>query len=124
VQAAPRGSTRRLSVSVENDCGRTIRYFPGIENAGAAGMPAGEHALVMATMASKGYRSLWLEDTQLFGHPANWADQLRGCWAIGSELWAEGVGRSVPAFNNLWDALGGYEEGRKIPTTIVDYVAR
>ena len=125
IQVSPRGVVRRLSVSVENDCGRVTRYFPGIENGDDPDkVPAGDHELVMATMATKGYRALWLQGTELFGHPANWPDQLHGCWAIGQELWTNGVGRSSNAFNSLWEALGGFEEGRKVPVTVVEYATR
>lgn len=124
VQNTKQGQLRRLAVSVEDGDGRVIRYYPGIENASySARVPAGSGELVMTKMATKRHRALWLEDTRVFGHPANWARQLQGCWAIGNELYPEGVGYSEPAFENLWHALGGWREGKRVPYTAIEYEA-
>lgn len=104
------GTLRRILV-----VGPSGEAYAGIENAvDKDKMPAGEHELIMATMSKAKLAGLWLPGTELFGHPANYAMELSGCWAIGRAT-EFGVTASAMTFGRLFDELGGFLEGRKIP---------
>lgn len=95
--------------------------LPGIENADDPDkMPSGAYDLVMATMATASMRGLWLPGTQLFGHPANWPHQLKGCWAIGRARDGHGVLASRQAFQDLFADLGGFVEGERVPVQVIE----
>lgn len=47
-------------------------------------------------------------------HPANWPYQLEGCIALGLTQMFDGVGNSRSGFLDLWDELGGWEEGKEL----------
>lgn len=47
-------------------------------------------------------------------HPANWPDQLEGCIAAGSERSILGVSRARDAILDIFDAIGGWEQDKKI----------
>ena len=111
---------RRLIVSVElGGGGPVLLVVPGIENGSDPDkMPAGRHTLIMTRMATSKTRALWLPGTELFGHPANSPDQLKGCWAIGEMMRSYGVADSRAAFSDLFGALGGWEEGHRVECLI------
>lgn len=124
---SPRGTYRRLVVLTG------ARVLAAIENADDEDkMPAGTYELVMATMATKTdsagkrVKGLWLPGGQLFGHPANHADQLEGCWAPGyvALTTKHGVGQSRFAMAQIFRDLGGFEEKRRVPFTCIELDAQ
>ena len=111
-----RGAARRLYVSLEGSF-----CLPAIENADDPDkIPAGDRTLVMTRMASRRRRALWLPDSELFVHAANVPDQLRGCVAPGLASTPAGVRRSAPAMASIFDALGGWEEGREVEAVVLE----
>lgn len=118
VTAGENGSARMLFLEVP---GKLL--LPGIENAEDPDrMPPGRYELVMATMRRAGMQALWLPPTgsQLFGHPANWPRQLKGCWACGVSAVYGGVLMSHEAFRRIFEALGGFEEGKRIDFELLE----
>lgn len=112
------GTARTLLVEVP---GRLL--LPAIENAEDPDrMPLGRYELVMATMRRAGMQGLWLPPTgsELFGHPANWPRQLKGCWACGVLSVYGGVLSSHEAFRRIFEALGGFEEGKRIDFELLE----
>ena len=122
IGATRRGLGRVIIVRVVVDDFKVKETFYGFENGGDPDkMPCGEYDLVMATMRVAQMEALWLEGTELFGHPANTPNELKGCWTIGLEPTSDGVNRSRAAFHRLFEALGGFREGRKIRTRVREH---
>lgn len=109
IDETPHGRIRRLFLVTARG-----GIFAGIEHAEvAAAMPYGEYRLTMATMRTKKMKALWLPQTDLFAHPANTAEDLRGCWAVG-DVTSTGVNRSRLAFEAIFSEYGGFYENKEI----------
>ncbi len=109
VTPTSRGQVRRLAFITSKG------VLAGIENAADRDqLPEGDYELIMATMRSAQMEALWLKDTKLFIHPANFADQLEGCAAPGYYS-ADGVNLSRDSMNLIFESLGGFREGESVP---------
>ena len=64
-----------------------------------------------------------LNERDLHMHPANWPYQLEGCQAQGLTAYSRGVRHSAKAMRRMFDALGGFEEGRDVIVQIATQVA-
>jgi hypothetical protein len=52
---------------------------------------------------------------RVYLHPANYPHELAGCVAPGLNQIENGVGRSQIALNRIFEALGGWREGVRLP---------
>lgn len=118
VDAGAYGRYRILLIMAWRGC--SVRFFQGIENADDPDkIPTGTHILVMTTMATARLKAIWLPGTQLFGHVANYARQLKGCFSIG-RLVPSGVLSSRSTWDALFKWLDGHAEGKEIHVTVTE----
>lgn len=96
-------------------------------------LPVGEYDLIMTRMWTSKREALWLEGTELFVHgvaspgqvftralKAGW---LKGCTGPVMEVDTDGVGYEPDsAMEHILHALGGFEEGRRVPFKCVELV--
>jgi len=109
-----RGSLRRIVFITRG------AIFAGLENGDDPDkIPVGEYPLQMATMATSKMRALWVPNTKLFIHPANFPDQLEGCAAPGlaTDYGVEDSGATVERFIR---ANGGFKEKREVPFECIE----
>lgn len=57
-------------------------------------------------------------DGRIYIHPANKPSQLAGCIAPGTSKTNVGVGSSRDALSEIFTALGGYVEGKKVTLSV------
>lgn len=117
---------------------RPRQTWPAIENADDPDkMPVGEYALIMTRMASSQRPALWVEGTELFLHGlargedfddakisdarAGTPDMLKGCPMPGIQLsYRGGVIGPDRAMIQIFKALGGWTEGKRVPFRCVE----
>ena len=117
-EPSPRGVIRRLLVVGPES------VYAGLENgADMDCLPVGRYFLKMATMATKEMQALWLPSTELFLHPANYPDELKGCLALGHFM-TYGVRSSRLAFEHLFASMGGFRENKAVHVDVREIDAR
>jgi len=108
-QETHRGPLRRILFILNSE------IYAGIEHGTDPDrIPVGEYPLQMATMDTARMRALWVPNTKMFIHAANYADQLEGCAAPGT-IRHDGVGESGVAMERFIKVHGGFKEKREVP---------
>ena len=57
---------------------------------------------------------------RIYFHIANWVFQLTGCVAVGLKSSTHGVSYSAAALADIFDALGGWVEGKRLRLRVVE----
>jgi len=113
-EPTPRGPLRRILFVLDGE------IYAGIEHGTDPDrIPVGGYELEMATMHRARMRALWVVNTKLFIHAANYADELEGCASPGTAS-PNGVRESGNAMDRFLRVHGGFKEKRKVPFRCIE----